>query len=304
MFEPILHPCGNRTWVLEFEHCLFVMDPGFDCEHLDKINFNPDDSPTLSRICRIIETTHKPLTHLLISHHHYDHARNLPWFLAMSERHPDHFPFQIIIHENHHLKQAELLDILYISGDQKITIDNEELWILSVPGHTSSHDDIALWFPRESLLFAGDLIQPQGSDYSNCTFCTPVSNHKLSSLVMKSLEKVHNLPFRVLLMGHDSQIFDSLEGINAIEVTYSVLEREKELAKNLIQDFPGEEMETYAEIIFDTICRERGLSTQQAEIRKTQGHSGECQRMAPESFYHLYDLPSIRSFVLEEIRRN
>lgn len=295
MAETVLHIGGNRSYILEFERSLFLFDPGFDATRLPEEGGQVTDSSTLVRLEQLIEKTRKPLTHLLVSHHHEDHARNLSWFFELKRRSPRAYPFNLIMHE----RFPGDWPAMRLGLDTRVQIEGEELWVLMTPGHTGRMTDIALWYPQEALLFAGDMIQPQGLTYGDCSFVTPVSNHKRPALAIQSLHKLRSLPFKLILQGHEGEILNSLAGVNAIDITLTVLERTRELARQYTTQFPGEDRDAYVDVIFETLCQERGLGKSQAAERRGMGHQGPCEWNARESYFNLYDAPSIRSFVNE-----
>jgi glyoxylase-like metal-dependent hydrolase (beta-lactamase superfamily II) len=271
------------------------MDPGYDCENQDISNWDPMNSPTTAFLMKLIKRSGKPLRTVFLSHHHRDHGYNLEYLIDLRKRYPESFPFTLICHENIIIDYS---DIIKIEHDTKLKVAGRDIWALVTPGHTEKCDDISFWYPGEALIFVGDLVQPQGKIYEECTFSTPVSNHRISKLVMDSLKKIGNIPFKYLLMGHDGEVLNSIDGINSIKLTLFVLEREYELARYVTSEFPGESIDEYCDFIYATICQERGLPSEHINWRKTNGHGGPCEANSPESFYQLYDVVSIKEIVL------
>ena len=281
-----IHCVGNRTWAIEFGKSLLVMDPGF--EH----------QPTLNNLLELQEDSGLTVSHLFLSHDHSDHADNLDDFFAFQDK--GFLDFTLVAHENSKsAQQAQKRGrkCLLVNGDRIITLSGGEAHVLATPGHTPFGDDISVWIPEKRSLFAGDLPQPQGPSYEECTFHSAFSNHTDGETVLRSLDKLLQLPFDLLLMGHEGDCKESKEGHEALSITQRVLRRTKELAERLTQENPGEDFDTYVEWIFDTISWERGMAKEKSEGRKSEGHRGPCERLSPYCYYNLYDIPSIKFFV-------
>ena len=286
-----IHVVGNRTWAIEFGESLLVMDPGFEPQ------------PTLENLVRLQKECALPVSHLFLSHDHSDHADNLDHFFRYQDE--GALDFVLVAHERSKSAaraKAQGRKCHLIGGDEIMDLTGGKVHLLSTPGHTPWGDDICVWLPSKGSLFAGDLPQPQGPSYEECTFHTAFSNHADGETVLRSLDKLLALPFEVLLMGHEGQSLAQHEGRQALEITKRVLQRTKSLAQKLMAENPQEEAATYIEWIFDTISWERGMTRDKSEGRKTQGHRGTCERLAPYCYYKLYDTHAIRFFVHRELR--
>lgn len=281
---PRLHRAGDRTWCLELADRLVAFDPGFDGA----------GGSTLGNIADLAGSTGKPLALLAVSHGHYDHAENLPLFLAAARTRPDLFDFEVIAHANAGVTAPRFVPL---DGDRTIALPGATLEFLDTPGHTARLGDLSIFCPEAGFLFAGDLVQPQGPAYEACDYQTPVSNHARPDLAIDSLARLAALPFPLLLMGHDGVALPRAQALQAIAVTRRTLERTGELAAEIAATRPHADAEARMERVFDALCAERGLSPQAAERRKSEGHTGRVARMGEGSFYRLYDLPSIRWFV-------
>lgn len=284
MDAPCLHVCGDRTYALELADRLFAFDPGYDGA----------GGPTLRGIARLAEGTGKPLAHLAVSHGHYDHAENLPLFLEAARRRPDLFDFEVIAHANAGIVAPRLRAV---AEPGRLNLPGATVELLSTPGHTARLGDLSLRFPEAGLLFAGDLVQPQGATYEACDYQTPVSNHARPDLAAASLAALRELPFERLLMGHDGVVLDRASGLNAIDVTLRTLERTDLLSARLHAAHPDLDAESLMERVFDAVAAERGMAPSAVERRKVEGHAGRVARCGEGSFYRLYDLPTIRWFV-------
>ena len=281
-----IHVVGNRTWAIEWGEGLLVMDPGFE------------SSPTLDNLLLLQAKTYKKMSHLFLSHHHYDHADNLPAFYALQAE--GKLNFTLVAHEKSPaIVLAKRMNLPYVAikNDHIMKLAAGDVHVLATPGHTSLGDDISIWIPKMSTLFAGDLPQPQGPSYENCTFHSAFSNHSDGVTVLHSLERLCQLTPELLLMGHEGEALPEEKGLAALEITRRVLERTRHLATRLVKENPGEAKDTYVEWIFDTISWERGMDREKSEDRKCEGHKGACPRLAPQSYYRLYDTHAIEFFV-------
>lgn len=88
-----------------------------------------------------------PLTHILVTHHHYDHTEgNLPLkaatgakvFAARTDR--DRIPG---------------IDVEVVDGD-RVALGSAVAAVIAVPGHTRGH--LAYWFRDDAALFCGDTL--------------------------------------------------------------------------------------------------------------------------------------------------
>ena len=285
-----IHVVGNRTWAIEFGESLLVMDPGFE------------EQPTLDNLVRLQEESGRPVSHLFLSHDHSDHADNLDCFFHYQDK--GALDFVLVAHEKSKSAtraKAQGRRCHLVGSDEVMVLPGGEVHLLSTPGHTPWGDDLCVWLPSKGSLFAGDLPQPQGPSYEECTFHTDFSNHADGETVLGSLDKLLALPFEVLLMGHEGEALGKKEGRVALEITQKVLRRTKSLSQKLIAENPQEEAATYVEWIFDTISWERGMTKEKSEGRKAEGHGGPCQRLSPYCYYNLYDTPSIKFFISREL---
>lgn len=293
------HVVGARTWAVQVGGALVVMDPGEDCGSLAPAEAVDSPDTTPGRLRTLVGELGIPVSHLVLSHGHPDHAHNLPAFLELRRRHPA-FAFTFCASW-----ASPFVPDAVAAGAPVVTVDDETaldvpggpIVLVPTPGHSPRGDDVAVWLPTQGALFAGDLPQPQGPTYEQCTFVTPFSNHADGETALASLDRLAGLPFITLLMGHDGVSFDRDGGLNALAVTSRVLRRERTLAQRLIRENPGQDRDTYVEWIHDTIAHERGVPNETSEERKWTSFRGPCPYRSRESFYRLFDVPSIESFV-------
>ena len=109
------------------------------------------DVPEAAPLIQALEAQGWSLTHILLTHHHYDHIDGVPDLLA-------HSPAQVIgaADDTHRLPP---LDRAVAEGDT-ITIGNEAGQVIDVSGHTVGH--IAFHFPDSSAVFTADSLMALG----------------------------------------------------------------------------------------------------------------------------------------------
>jgi hydroxyacylglutathione hydrolase len=109
------------------------------------------DVPEAAPIAAALAQRGWRLTHVLLTHHHWDHVDGLAALLA------DH-PATVIgaAADAHRLPP---LDVAVAEGD-RITIGSDEGIVIDVSGHTIGH--IAFHFPASSVVFTADSLMAMG----------------------------------------------------------------------------------------------------------------------------------------------
>ncbi|MEE4345798.1 MAG: hydroxyacylglutathione hydrolase, partial [Paracoccaceae bacterium] len=109
------------------------------------------DVPEAAPIAAALAQRGWRLTHVLLTHHHWDHVDGLAALLA------DH-PATVIgaAADAHRLPP---LDVAVAEGD-RITIGSDEGIVIDVSGHTIGH--IAFDFPASSVVFTADSLMAMG----------------------------------------------------------------------------------------------------------------------------------------------
>ncbi|GGI80672.1 hydroxyacylglutathione hydrolase [Legionella impletisoli] len=125
----------NYIWAIinEKNHTFICVDPG-------------DANPLLS----YAEKNHLSLTHILITHHHYDHVGGLG---PLKEAFPDVRIFGPIDERIPEVNTP-------VRDEDVIHIDQYDFRVLSIPGHTSTH--ICYQEPSKGWLFCGDTLFSAG----------------------------------------------------------------------------------------------------------------------------------------------
>lgn len=109
------------------------------------------DVPEAAPIAAALRTRGWRLSHVLLTHHHWDHVEGLAALLA------DH-PATVIgaAADAHRLPP---LDVQVAEGD-RILIGSDEGVVIDVPGHTVGH--VAFHFPASAVLFTADSLMAMG----------------------------------------------------------------------------------------------------------------------------------------------
>lgn len=109
------------------------------------------DTPEAGAIAAELEANGWTLTHILNTHHHFDHAGgNLPLKEATG---------CTIIGPRDETAKIPGIDVPAGDGDT-LQLGGETAQVIGVPGHTAGH--IAYYFPRQHLAFVGDTLFAMG----------------------------------------------------------------------------------------------------------------------------------------------
>lgn len=109
------------------------------------------DVPEAAPIIAALNARNWTLSHVLLTHHHYDHVDGLPDLLATFPAH--------VVGARADAHRLPPLDTAISEGDH-ITIGGETIDIIDVSGHTIDH--IAFHFPQSKFVFTGDSLMAMG----------------------------------------------------------------------------------------------------------------------------------------------
>ena len=109
------------------------------------------DAPEANPILAILQEKQWSLSHVLLTHHHWDHVDGLPQLLEF------HSPQ--IIGSAADLKRLPPLH-LPVAENDKIRIGGNEGTVFDTPGHTIGH--ISVYFEASKLLFSADTLMALG----------------------------------------------------------------------------------------------------------------------------------------------
>lgn len=151
----------------------------------------------------------KSVDKVVLTHSHYDHADNLPKVL-------DKFDPEIYSFEPENLP----VESKQIEEENSIELSGVSFEVFHTPGHKD--DSICLYSPEEKILFAGDLLFPNGG------FGRTDLEEGDRDLLIKSIEKIAELNVKEMYCGHNpaakenvnQQIQKSLEAAKKKEPKY------------------------------------------------------------------------------------
>lgn len=109
------------------------------------------DVPEAAPILQALEIKGWTLSHILLTHHHYDHIEGVPELLA---KHPAK-----VVGAAADAHRLPPLDIAVAEGDQ-VQIGGETGQVIDVSGHTVGH--IAFYFPGSAAVFTADSLMALG----------------------------------------------------------------------------------------------------------------------------------------------
>lgn len=142
------------------------------------------DAPEAAPIEEALKARGWSLTHILVTHKHFDHIEGIP---ALQAEHDCQ-----VIGPEVSAEETDMYDRTVKGGDT-IAWCGEEIAVIDTPGHTLDH--ITYWFPQNKLVFAADLIFSLG--------CGRVieGDH---AMMWESIKRVRALPDdAVLYCGHE-----------------------------------------------------------------------------------------------------
>ena len=109
------------------------------------------DVPEAAPIAEALRLRGWRLTHVLLTHHHWDHVDGLAALLA---DHP-----ATVIGAAADINRLPPLDVAVAEGD-RITIGSDEGVVIDVSGHTLGH--VAFHFPASAVVFTADSLMAMG----------------------------------------------------------------------------------------------------------------------------------------------
>jgi glyoxylase-like metal-dependent hydrolase (beta-lactamase superfamily II) len=179
----------------------------------------PGSAEAILDYVRGLGRTLADLTRVVITHHHVDHVGSLAalkeWTQALVLAHPADAPY--IAGERPRRRRLLSPRMPSLSPSELVPVDvpiedGHELDVLSgatvvhVPGHTPG--SVALYFPVERLLIAGDAIDRRGNRLS-----TPVEPFTDDiEQAIASIRRLATLDFDVLCPGHGDPIIGRAAG--------------------------------------------------------------------------------------------
>ncbi|MFC1852513.1 MBL fold metallo-hydrolase [candidate division CSSED10-310 bacterium] len=267
-------------YVLVGEEELILIDPGYGWHFRPKTEKKSMNGNVLARSESLITpalldlldfsaSLSKPITKGILTHSHADHSTNMSLLLQKSEEinayyETDIVDLNLIVHRNSIFKKSVWRKI---NVKTELVIGGHTVNILPTPGHSQGQEDLSIYLPEKKLLFCGDLCQPQGREFHICEGPSPIPFFVHGDQTKQSLEELMELDFEVLLTSHGYQ-YQREDGIHALQLTHSLLEKIDNLAQRLLRENPDEHLDTIALWIYDTITHQRQFDSKRAEFRK------------------------------------
>lgn len=267
-------------YVLVGDTGLIVVDPGFGW------HFRPNNETTYSfseleyrsnglitqnflDLILFSKSVKKSLNFGILTHSHSDHASNMEFMMQKSNKINNYFEYDIInlkliVHRNSSFNQNIFLRV---KDEHELSLDGHKMLLIPTPGHSQLADDMSIYLLEQQILFCGDLCQPQGREYHISSGPSPIPYFVHGDDTRRSLQKLMKFDFKMLYTAHGYQ-YNRSEGMKALELTYSLLERIDLLAEKLSRENPDERKDTIALWIYDTIAHERKFDRGKAEFRK------------------------------------
>lgn len=142
------------------------------------------DAPDSITIINALEKLNKKLSHLLITHHHYDHTQGI-------QKLKECYNCQVIAPK----QEQKLIPSAtkFVEEGSLLKLLESEIQIFETPGHTLGH--LVYYFPKEAFLFSGDALFSLG--------CGRLFEGSASQMY-QGLEKIKALPKKVqIFFGHE-----------------------------------------------------------------------------------------------------
>jgi glyoxylase-like metal-dependent hydrolase (beta-lactamase superfamily II) len=263
---------GFLAWI-EGDQQLMLIDTGYDVA-----SGAPYDGSTLAALDERAAHTGKPVSHIFLTHHHWDHTANLPLILA---RWPE---AEVVAHQNSPLAEVTRR----VSTDVSIQVGGLTVEVLPTPGHSEAGDDLSFWLPDERFLFCGDLAQPQGPSYALSNGVSPVPFFHQGTAYLQSLDRLLGLDINAMRTGH-GDLLGPEQARQWLRVTYATVTRIAELAIEVVDQYPDRSPDWLCELVYDRIADERHFGFRAAEQRKKAMSAPD----RGQSDYELFDKPGI-----------
>ncbi len=171
---------GTNTYVVGREQA-YIVDPG------------PDDDRHLSSLVDWVNTTHRTVSAILLTHGHPDHAlgaMHLAQLLHAPIRAADSAPYPLYVATNHATLQP----------DAVFGVENGLLRVVATPGHTP--DSVSYFLDPPGIIFTGDTILGQGS-----TLVAPPEGDMTAYVA--SLDVLRRMHPRCIAPGHGPIVNDA-----------------------------------------------------------------------------------------------
>jgi glyoxylase-like metal-dependent hydrolase (beta-lactamase superfamily II) len=188
----------------------------------------------------------KPISHIFLTHFHWDHAENTKIFRK-------HFPNLVVIgHENNYKAKKK------IKERKTMNLGSFNYTVILTPGHSPRMDDICILLEELGVIFVGDLCQPQGNKFEAVDFVTSVPYFHDGKKYIESLKKILKMDFKFMITGH-GKVYNEKHAFEALEITLKTVEKMKHAAINLYKNNPKLSERKLADMIFEEVSKQRNF---------------------------------------------
>jgi glyoxylase-like metal-dependent hydrolase (beta-lactamase superfamily II) len=268
---------GFLAWI-EGEQGLICVDTGWDVGKGE-----PFEGSTLEAVSQASTASGKDVTHILLTHYHWDHVLNLPQLL---ERWP---AVEVVAHP---ANSAASNLVLAVTAPTTFQASGVTITAMPTPGHSDRGDDVSYWLPEERFLFCGDIAQPQGPSYAVSSGPSPLPYFHDGPAYIKTLEQLLALDLNAMRTGH-GDLLGPEQARQWLRVTYATVNRIADLAGEMVEKYPDQTVDWLCQTIYETVADERHVPFKEAQGRLSQVTYPELGL----SDYELFDKPGIRSWV-------
>ena len=105
------------------------------------------DAPAAEPIAAALERRNWRLTHILVTHHHFDHVDGIEALKGATAA--------VVIGPAAEADRIPGIDVKVREGD-RVEVGSLSAQVIETPGHTAGH--VSYWFDRDGLLFSGDTL--------------------------------------------------------------------------------------------------------------------------------------------------
>ena len=264
------------TWI-ETNDGLVAIDTGWDVA-----DGQPYEESDVEALVQASEESGKPLTHILLTHDHWDHCANLPLLRA---RWPE-----VLVYAHANSSVEGVTDSLY--GGETLHLSGVQIKAIYTPGHSINRDELCYYLADYRFLFCGDVAQPQGPSYAFANGVSPVPFFYHAEEYRSSLEKLIMLNPLQMRTGH-GDLLGPEQVKQWLRVTLATVMRIEELALTVTERYPNKDADWLAELLYDYIVDERHFALRAANKRKRHTTYGGL------TDYERFDKPGLLSMIME-----
>ena len=263
------------AWI-ESNHGLIAIDTGWDVAAGEAYEGSDIEALVLAS-----EASQKPLTHILLTHDHWDHCANLSLLQA---RWPE---VKIYAHTNSSVDG--ITEPLY--GGETLHLDGIAIQVIYTPGHSLNRDEVCYYLPDYDFLFSGDVAQPHGPSYCFANGVSPVPYFHHAEAYSTTLDRLVRLKPKRLRTGH-GDFLGPEQAKQWLRVALATLMRMEELAITLTERYPDKENDWLVDLLYDYIVDERHYPFRDAKHRQRHSTYGG------ETDYERFDKPGMLALIV------